>query len=131
MSSPSKQTQVKGYATFSESDSDSDGPAVHGTDYHETNALRPHHEPSYDRARRRSFIEEDEDPLQVDTPIREDKRGESVTWMSLPHKRQLSILVAARLSEPLVQSSLRVCHFYVSDDLKLHSNFISHIYSTS
>ena len=32
-----------------------------------------------------------------------------VTWMSLPHKRQLIILTLARLSEPLVQTSLQVC----------------------
>lgn len=31
-----------------------------------------------------------------------------ITWMSLPHKSQLAILAIARLSEPLVQSSLRV-----------------------
>lgn len=31
-----------------------------------------------------------------------------VTWMSLPHKWQLVILTLARLSEPLVQTSLQV-----------------------
>jgi hypothetical protein len=31
-----------------------------------------------------------------------------VTWSSLPHKGQLAILTAARLAEPLVQTSLRV-----------------------
>jgi hypothetical protein len=36
-----------------------------------------------------------------------EKRG-PVTWMSLPHKRQLIILTLSRLSEPLVQTSLQV-----------------------
>lgn len=36
---------------------------------------------------------------------------EKVTWMSLPHKRQLAILTIARLSEPLVQTSLQVRYF--------------------
>lgn len=31
-----------------------------------------------------------------------------VSWSSLPHKRQLAVLVIARLSEPLVQTSLQV-----------------------
>jgi hypothetical protein len=34
--------------------------------------------------------------------------GQIVTWASLPHKGQLALLTFARLSEPLVQSSLRV-----------------------
>jgi hypothetical protein len=117
MSSPPKGLQAKGYATFESSDSDSDGqagPSVHGTDYHENSTLSPHREPSYDRAQRRSFIEEDEDSLQIDIPTREEKKDTPVTWMSLPHKRQLAILVAARLSEPLVQSSLRVNYTYCS-----------------
>jgi hypothetical protein len=35
-----------------------------------------------------------------------------VTWMSLPHKRQLFVLVMARLCEPLVQTSLQSYIFY-------------------
>lgn len=76
-------------------------------------------------------MEEDEDLLQIDTSIKDDKKDGPVTWTSLPHKRQLAILVAARLSEPLVQSSLRVCHSNSPDDLKRHTNSSSHIYSTS
>jgi hypothetical protein len=32
----------------------------------------------------------------------------SVSWMSLPNKRQLMVLIMARLSEPLVQTSMQV-----------------------
>jgi hypothetical protein len=38
----------------------------------------------------------------------ENEKDAPVTWMSLPHKRQLVILTLARLSEPLVQTSLQV-----------------------
>jgi hypothetical protein len=85
-----------------DSDSDSDNSTVHGTDY-DGGRTR---ELSSDRARRRSFIEDDEESLQLD--ITSPEKKDTVTWMSLPHKRQLAILTIARLSEPLVQSSLRV-----------------------
>jgi hypothetical protein len=94
------------------SESDTEGASVHGTDYH-ASSLNPK-EPGSDRARRRSFIEEDteDEPLQVDIPVREEKKEAPVTWSSLPRKGQLAILVTARLSEPLVQSSLRSYLFY-------------------
>jgi hypothetical protein len=38
----------------------------------------------------------------------DEKKEEPVTWRSLPHRRQLIILTLARLSEPLVQTSLQV-----------------------
>ena len=38
----------------------------------------------------------------------EKLKEEAVTWMSLPHKSQLAVLTMARLSEPLVQTSLQV-----------------------
>jgi hypothetical protein len=38
-----------------------------------------------------------------------NEKDEPVTWMSLPHKRQLLVLTLSRLSEPLVQTSLQVC----------------------
>lgn len=41
--------------------------------------------------------------------LEENEKDAPVTWMSLPHKRQLIILTLARLSEPLVQTSLQVC----------------------
>jgi hypothetical protein len=37
-----------------------------------------------------------------------NEKDEPVTWMSLPHKRQLIVLTLSRLSEPLVQTSLQV-----------------------
>jgi hypothetical protein len=43
-----------------------------------------------------------------DEPVVNEK-DEPVTWMSLPHKRQLLVLGLSRLSEPLVQTSLQVC----------------------
>jgi hypothetical protein len=46
----------------------------------------------------------------VETRAQDDNEKDApVTWMSLPHKRQLVILTLARLSEPLVQTSLQVC----------------------
>lgn len=42
----------------------------------------------------------------------EKLKEEEVTWMSLPHKRQLAVLTLARLSEPLVQTSLQAYMFY-------------------
>lgn len=41
----------------------------------------------------------------------ENEKEEKVTWMSLPCKKQLIVLTLARLSEPLVQTSLQVCQF--------------------
>ncbi len=38
----------------------------------------------------------------------ENEKEEKVTWASLPHRKQLIILTLARLSEPLVQTSLQV-----------------------
>lgn len=42
----------------------------------------------------------------------EKPHEEQVTWMSLPHKGQLAVLTLARLSEPLVQTSLQAYMFY-------------------
>lgn len=41
-------------------------------------------------------------------PENEKVKEEAVTWMSLPHKKQLAVLTMARFSEPLVQTSLQV-----------------------
>ncbi len=38
----------------------------------------------------------------------ENEKEDKVTWASLPHRKQLIILTLARLSEPLVQTSLQV-----------------------
>ena len=105
---PPKQRKSRDLAITS--DSDTEGPSVHGKDYH-ASLINPHKEPAGDRMRRRSFIEEDledEEPLQIEIPVRQEKKEAPITWMSLPRKGQLAILVTARLSEPLVQSSLRV-----------------------
>ena len=111
MSDSSSASRGNDYSSSENHDSDSDGSEdslVHGTDYNNqrSNYGSIRNEPAYDRARRRSFIEEDEDSLQIDDPTR--KKDLPVTWMSLPHKSQLAILTMARLSEPLVQTSLRV-----------------------
>ena len=45
--------------------------------------------------------EEEEDPVG-------NEKEAPVTWMTLPHKRQLAVLTLSRLSEPLVQTSLQV-----------------------
>ncbi|KAI9641842.1 hypothetical protein NHQ30_009709 [Ciborinia camelliae] len=60
--------------------------------------------------RRESIIEEENnEDLQIEIPIAAKPEEEGpVAWSSLPHKRQLAILTCARLSEPLVQTSLRV-----------------------
>ncbi|KAF8860717.1 MFS general substrate transporter [Acephala macrosclerotiorum] len=41
-----------------------------------------------------------------------NEKEEKVTWMSLPHRKQLIVLTLARLSEPLVQTSLQAYMFY-------------------
>jgi hypothetical protein len=101
----SPKASIRSYGGTDNFDTQSDTSygSVHGTDYR----AQSHGEPSSDRARRKSFIEEDEDPLQIE-PATMKKKEETVTWMSLPCKSQLCILVLARLSEPLTQTSLRV-----------------------
>jgi hypothetical protein len=102
----SSSSSVKGRDSNSDG---SEGSLIHGTDYESQRlnyGLARRREPSHDRARRKSFIEEDEDSLQLEDPTRIIEQP--VTWMSLPHKSQLVILTMARLSEPLVQTSLRV-----------------------
>jgi hypothetical protein len=44
----------------------------------------------------------------IETMESKKEKQEPVTWRSLPHRRQLIILTLARLSEPLVQTSLQV-----------------------
>jgi hypothetical protein len=103
--STSSKSSASDYETIGRDDTDSDKSSdisPHGNDYDGGSSS----EVAYDRARRRSFIEEDEDSLQLELPVEE--KDKPVTWMSLPHKSQLAILTIARLSEPLVQTSLRV-----------------------
>jgi hypothetical protein len=103
--STSSKSSTSDYGTIATYENESDKSSdisPHGNDYDGGSSS----EVPYDRARRRSFIEEDEDPLQIELPVK--KRDKPVTWLSLPHKSQLAILTIARLSEPLVQTSLRV-----------------------
>lgn len=121
MSNTSSHTQVDDDQYDSDSDS-SQSLLAHGTDYPQQSLyngtdITPRPEPAADRARRKSFIQEDEDPLQIDIPVK--KKNETVTWMSLPHKSQLAILTVARLAEPLVQTSLRVSFIPVHSVLSL------------
>ena len=79
-------------------------------------------------------MDDDGDSLQIDIeplPPREEKKDPPVTWRSLPNKRQLAILVIARLSEPLVQSSLRVSLLSIFTMLELLLIWTSRISSTS
>ncbi|PQE04960.1 hypothetical protein CJF30_00004762 [Rutstroemia sp. NJR-2017a BBW] len=78
--------------------------------------IKSHQEQTYERQRRPSIIEtENNEGLQIEIPpalpVQADKKG-PVSWSSLPHKGQLAILTCARLSEPLVQTSLRSYLFY-------------------
>ena len=58
----------------------------------------------------------------VKTLESEKPREEPVTWRSLPHRRQLIILTLARLSEPLVQTSLQVGVF-----IDIHLSVVSNV----
>jgi len=70
----------------------------------------PDDEPPYSTTRRLSFIDQDAAPAQPEILVK--AKEEPVTWMSLPHKRQLTVLTLARLSEPLVQTSLQSYMFF-------------------
>jgi hypothetical protein len=110
MSTSTKSSRSSDYGTIGSDDTDSDKSSdisPHGNDYDGGS----NREVAYDRERRRSFIEEDEDPLQIELPVK--KKDKPVTWMSLPHKSQLAILTVARLAEPLVQTSLRVSTLFM------------------
>lgn len=50
----------------------------------------------------------DQDGISAQPGIPKKKREGPVRWRDLPQKRQLFILAIARLSEPLVQTSLQV-----------------------
>jgi hypothetical protein len=60
-----------------------------------------------------------------ETPMLDEKQKEKeVTWASLPHRRQLIILTLARLSEPLVQTSLQVCLVELAEPISLVRNLM-------
>jgi hypothetical protein len=50
------------------------------------------------------------------------KKNAAVSWMSLPNKKQLAVLVTARLSEPLVQTSLQVIPTPCNPRLRFQAN---------
>ena len=109
------RTPVTSYGAIIQDNCDSDSTnsvtiAAQGMDYEQPS---PHREPSYDRERRRSFIEEDESSLHLEVRPKKEKNN-IVTWSNLPHKSQLAILTIARFSEPLVQSSLRVSSIQIA-----------------
>jgi hypothetical protein len=109
--SPAANKRSQGDDFALASDDDIEGPSVYGSDQYAVSvSVKPAQAPAFGRVRRQSFSEDEDDPLQVDTPVQEpeQKKESPITWMSLPRKGQLAILVMARLSEPLVQSSLRV-----------------------
>ncbi|CAM1501091.1 Fc.00g102530.m01.CDS01 [Cosmosporella sp. VM-42] len=58
------------------------------------------------------FITSPNEALQQ-TPIKDEtNKGEKVSWRDLPKKRQLVVITLARMSEPLVQTSLQTYMFY-------------------
>jgi MFS family permease len=61
-------------------------------------------------APRATLSHEDHNRLQTTFKLREEE--DPVKWMGLPQKDQLFILALARLSEPLIQTSLRAYLFY-------------------
>ncbi len=61
-----------------------------------------------------NVIDPEEDGV-LEVPIPEIKRNDSqtpISWADLPRKKQLTIITLARLSEPLVQTSLQSYLFY-------------------
>lgn len=80
--------------------------------------MRPSSAPGISTPTRRpSYIDDEEDPVTLATPINADpneaNKDEPVTWMSLPKKGQLAVLTIARLSEPLSERSLAAYLFYL------------------
>lgn len=107
----SSRPQVKGYSQVGDSDRDSEDEESSGfTDQSKGHTVKSQDQSPYDSERRGSFLSEDGDPLELEIPLRTstEEKEKPVTWKSLPRKSQLAILTLARLSEPLVQSSLRV-----------------------
>jgi hypothetical protein len=49
-------------------------------------------------------------PVVVIPPTVTKEKNKTVSWGELPRKKQLFVITMARLSEPLVQTSLQVAH---------------------
>lgn len=101
----SSRPQAADYSQVQNNDTDSE---EEGSEFRKQSKTKPQSQPPYDPARRNSFVGEDGDPLELEMPVRIAEKTGPVTWKSLPRKSQLAILTLARLSEPLMQSSLRV-----------------------
>jgi len=106
MPTPSRH-QVTEYSQVGDSDRNIDENGEF-SDLNKGHTGKSRNQPPCDPERRGSFASDDEDPLLLEIPIGMEEKEKPVTWRSLPRKRQLAILTLARLSEPLVQSSLRV-----------------------
>ena len=104
----SSRRQVNEYSRIRDNDAGTDEDGTEFADQNKSHSVKSQSQPSYDSERRSSFASEDEDPLLLEVPSRIEEKENPVTWMGLPRKSQLAILTLARLSEPLVQSGLRV-----------------------
>ncbi|KAG9231953.1 major facilitator superfamily domain-containing protein [Amylocarpus encephaloides] len=113
---PLRPTDSVHYSTIAQSDSNSDDSDLEVKSTGDGKSSRRKqieqrrgHE--YGIERRDSLNEENGDPFSLEE-LSPPEKNQIVTWMSLPHKGQLALLTFARLSEPLVQSSLRSYLFY-------------------
>ncbi|KAF5010023.1 hypothetical protein FDECE_3802 [Fusarium decemcellulare] len=110
---PGHEAQLRQSDEQSESaDNDSDHSGPHGP-------RSRHNEATQETDDRNKAVRQVTDPDGVlppsptSTPLPpEPKRNESVAWSDLPQKQQLFIITLARMSEPLVQSSLQAYMFY-------------------
>lgn len=112
---PLQPSQGLHYSTISDSDTNSNKSQctvvrVGIGSSHGDGTSGPERISQYDSDRRTSRDEENGE-LTIEVPPKIENK-KSVTWSDLPHKGQLALLTFARLSEPLVQSSLRVSGFY-------------------
>jgi len=130
----SSRPQVNEYSQVKDNDRDSEeeGESFQSTDQSKGHTVKSQDQSPYDPERRGSFLSEDGDPLELEIPVgtRTKEKEKPVTWKSLPRKSQLAILTLARLSEPLVQSSLRVSGPEISGDHSLIYMAVLHILPT-
>lgn len=83
-----------------------------------------------------ALTDNEDDPERALRETKEEDSKKPIAWRELPQKRQLIIITLARLSEPLVQTSLQVKNPF-TDGLTLGGILVltrrqcRHIYSTS
>lgn len=92
----------------SNADTENDHRVGHDGEREELIERTPRLRQSVSIARPLSYVEEDE----VQTPLPPARKDALVSWSHLPNKKQLAILVIARLSEPLAATSLQAYMFY-------------------